>query len=383
MPATRNLLIASLALLAGSATAQTQFAWVGTYNPNGEGVYRFQVDAKTGALSNKTLVSELPNAAQLTASKDGKTLYVASEVEKGVIAALHVGDDGSLKALNQMSSSGAGPVYLSLTPNGRHLLVANYISGSVAVLPVKEDGSLGEATDTQQDSGPAGAAKPEAAVEGSFAASDHNGPHAHMIEADPSGKFVFTTDLGLDRIYQYRFDDATGKLTPNDPPFIDASSKGAGPRHFVFTPKGDGLWLINEEASTLTHYQLDVNKGTLTEGESISSLPKGYKGTNFAAGLVLSLDGKQLYVANRLHNSIGHFSVTANGKLTHQDDIWTRGDYPRGVTLGNNGKYLYVMNQRSDNITRFSVAPESGKLTFVEDYSAAGSPSQMILTPAK
>ncbi len=383
MPATRNLLIASLALLAGSATAQTQFAWVGTYNPNGEGVYRFQVDAKTGALSNKTLVSELPNAAQLTASKDGKTLYVASEVEKGVIAALRVGDDGSLKALNQISSSGAGPVYLSLTPNGRHLLVANYISGSVAVLPVKEDGSLGEATDTQQDSGPAGAAKPEAAVEGSFAASDHNGPHAHMIEADPSGKFVFTTDLGLDRIYQYRFDDATGKLTPNDPPFIDASSKGAGPRHFVFTPKGDGLWLINEEASTLTHYQLDVNKGTLTEGESISSLPKGYKGTNFAAGLVLSLDGKQLYVANRLHNSIGHFSVTANGKLTHQDDIWTRGDYPRGVTLGNNGKYLYVMNQRSDNITRFSVAPESGKLTFVEDYSAAGSPSQMILTPAK
>lgn len=383
MPATRNLLIASLALLAGSATAQTQFAWVGTYNPNGEGVYRFQVDAKTGALSNKTLVSELPNAAQLTASKDGKTLYVASEVEKGVIAALRVGDDGSLKALNQISSSGAGPVYLSLTPNGRHLLVANYISGSVAVLPVKEDGSLGEATDTQQDSGPAGAAKPEAAVEGSFAASDHNGPHAHMIEADPSGKFVFTTDLGLDRIYQYRFDDATGKLTPNDPPFIDASSKGAGPRHFVFTPKGDGLWLINEEASTLTHYQLDVNKGTLTEGESISSLPKGYKGTNFAAGLVLSLDGKQLYVVNRLHNSIGHFSVTANGKLTHQDDIWTRGDYPRGVTLGHNGKYLYVMNQRSDNITRFSVAPESGKLTFVEDYSAAGSPSQMILTPAK
>lgn len=383
MPATRNLLIASLALLAGSATAQTQFAWVGTYNPNGEGVYRFQVDTKTGALSNKTLVSELPNAAQLTASKDGKTLYVASEVEKGVVAALRVGDDGSLKELNQVSSGGAGPVYLSLTPNGHHLLVANYISGSVAVLPVKEDGSLGEATDTQQDSGPAGAAKPEAAVEGSFAASDHNGPHAHMIAADPSGKFVFTTDLGLDRIYQYHFDDATGKLTPNDPPFINASSKGAGPRHFVFTPKGDGLWLINEEASTLTHYQLDASKGTLTEGESISSLPKSFKGTNFAAGLVLSQDGKQLYIANRLHNSIGHFSVAANGKLTHQDDVWTRGDYPRSVTLGNNGKYLYVMNQRSDNITRFSVAPESGKLTFVEDYSAAGSPSQMILTPAK
>lgn len=363
--------------------ATTQFAWVGTYNPNGEGVYRFQVDAKTGALSNKTLVSELPDAAQLTASKDGKTLYVASEVEKGIVAALRVAGDGSLQELNQVSSGGAGPVYLTLTPNERYLLVANYTSGSVAVLPVKQDGSLGEATDIQQDSGPVGAAKPEAAAEGSFAKSGHSSAHAHMIAADPSGTFVFTTDLGLDRIYQYRFDDAAGKLTPNDPPFIDASSKGAGPRHFVFTPKGDGLWLINEEASTLTHYQLDASKGTLTGGESISSLPKGFKGTNFASDLVQSLDGKQLYVANRLHNSIGHFSVTANGKVTHQEHIWTRGDYPRTLTLDHQGKFLYVMNQRSDNITRFSVARESGKLTFVEGYSAAGSPSQMILTPAK
>ncbi len=382
MPATRNLLIASLAMVAGTAAAQ-QFAWVSTYNPNGEGVYRFQVDTKTGALSNKTLVNELPNAAQLTAAKDGKTLYVASEAEKGVIAALRVGEDGNLTELNQVSSGGAGPVYLSLTPDGRYLLVANYISGSIAVLPVKEDGSLSEASDTRQDEGQPGAAKPEAAVEGSFAISDHNGPHAHMIGADPSGKFVFSTDLGLDRIYQYRFDNKTGKLTPNDPPFIAASSKGAGPRHFVFTPAGDGLWLINEESSTLTYYQLDTAKGTLTAGKTVSALPKGYKGTSFAAGLVLSHDGKQLYVANRLHNSIAHFTVSANGTLTHQDDIWTRGDYPRTLTLDNNGRYLYAMNQRSDNITRFSVAPQDGKLTFIEDYVAAGSPSQLIFTPAK
>lgn len=361
---------------------QTQFAWVGTYNPNGEGIYRFHVDAETGALTCKTLVSELPNAAQLTASKEGKTLYVASETDNGVIAALRVGDDGNLTELNQVSSGGAGAVYLTLTPDERHLLVANYGSGSVAVLPVKGDGNLGQATDIQQDAGPAGAKKPEAAVEGSFAASGHSGPHAHMIAADPSGKFVFTTDLGLDRIYQYRFDDTCGKLTPNDPPYIDASSKGAGPRHFVFTPKGDGLWLINEESSTLTHYQLDVAKGTLTKGESISSLPKGFKGTSFASGLVLSKDGKQLYVANRLHNSIGHFSVAANGRLELVEHVWTRGDYPRTLTLGHNEKYLYVMNQRSDNIARFSVAQPTGKLNFVEDYIAVGSPSQMVLTGA-
>ncbi|MGB7803599.1 lactonase family protein [Buttiauxella sp.] len=365
-----------------SAT-RPQYAWIGTYHPNGAGVYRFLVDAENGALSDKTLVCESANAAQLTATKDGKTLYVASEVEKGLVAALRVGDDGSLKQLNQLSSGGAGPVYLALTPDERHLLVANYTSGSVAVLPVHDDGSLAEAIDIQQDSGPAGAKKPEAAVEGSFAVSGHSGPHAHMISTDPSGKFVFTTDPGLDRIYQYRFDIESGKLTPNDPPFIAASSKGAGPRHFVFTPKGDGLWLINEEASTLTHYQFDASKGTLTEGDSVSTLPEGFKGTSFAAGLVLSEDGKQLYVANRLRNSIGHFTVTAMGKLTHQDDIWTRGDYPRTLTLDHTGKYLYVMNQRSDNITRFSVERASGKLTFVEEYCAVGSPSQMILTPAK
>lgn len=377
---THHLLAASLSLLATAAVAQPQYAWVGTYNPNGEGLYRFIVDPQTGALDQKTLVSKLPNAAQLIVSHDGKTLYLASEVEQGVVQALRIGDNGELSALNQVASGGAGPVYLSLTPNGRHLLVANYVSGTIAVLPVKSDGRLGEATDTHQDQGEAGAAKPDAAVEGSFAISDHNGPHAHMIAADPSGKFVFSTDLGLDRIYQYRFDDRSGKLTPNDPPFINASSKGAGPRHFVFTPKGDGLWLINEEASTLTHYSLNSESGTLKEGKTISALPKGYKGTSFAAGLVLSHDGKQLYVANRLHNSIAHFTVTADGTLTHQDDVWTRGDYPRTLTLDNQGRWLYVMNQRSDNITRFRVEPD-GKLRFEPDYTPVGSPSQMVISP--
>ena len=294
--------------------------------------------------------------------------------------AWRIGSNGELRELNQVASGGAGPVYLSLTPDGRHLLVANYVSGSIAVLPVKEDGNLGEAVDVHQDQGPAGAERPAAAVEGSFAISDHNGPHAHMIAADPSGKFVYSTDLGLDRIYQYRLDNATGKLTPNDPPFIAASSPGAGPRHFVFTPQGDGLWLINEEASTLTFYHLDKQSGLLRERKTVSALPEAYKGTSFAAGLVLSRDGKQLYVANRLHNSIGHFTLLADGSLRHQDDIWTRGDYPRTLTLDSQGQWLYVMNQRSDNITRFRVAPKDGRLTFSPDYTPVGSPSQMVIS---
>ncbi|EHT08559.1 lactonase family protein [Klebsiella pasteurii] len=380
MPTARHLLVASLSLLAASAAAQTQYAWVGTYNPNGEGLYRFTIDSQTGALRDKALVAKLPNLAQLTVSADGKTLYAASEVDKGVVQAWRIGSNGELSELNQVASGGAGPVYLSLTPDGRHLLVANYVSGSIAVLPVNEEGNLGEAVDIHQDQGPAGAERPAAAVEGSFAISDHNGPHAHMIAADPSGKFVYSTDLGLDRIYQYRLDNASGKLTPNDPPFIDASSPGAGPRHFVFTPQGDGLWLINEEASTLTFYHLDKQTGLLRAGKTISALPKEYKGTSFAAGLVLSRDGKQLYVANRLHNSIAHFTVLADGSLSHQEDIWTRGDYPRTLTLDSQGQWLYVMNQRSDNITRFRVAPKDGRLTFSPDYTPVGAPSQMVIS---
>lgn len=380
MPTARHLLVASLSLLAASVAAQTQYAWVGTYNPNGEGLYRFTIDSQTGALSDKVLVSQLPNLSQLTVSADGKTLYAASEVEKGVVQAWRIGSNGELSELNQVASGGAGPVYLSLTPDGRHLLVANYVSGSIAVLPVQDGGHLGEAVDVHQDQGPAGAERPAAAVEGSFAISDHNGPHAHMISADPSGQYVYSTDLGLDRIYQYRLDNASGKLTPNDPPFIAASSPGAGPRHFVFTPQGDGLWLINEEASTLTFYHLDKQSGLLREGKTLSALPKEYKGTSFAAGLVLSRDGKQLYVANRLHNSIAHFTVLADGSLRHQDDIWARGDYPRTLTLDKQGQWLYVMNQRSDNITRFSVAPKDGRLTFSPDYTPVGAPSQMVIS---
>ncbi|WP_158781292.1 lactonase family protein [Pantoea sp. BAV 3049] len=371
----------SLALMAAAPlTAQAQYAYVGTYNPNGEGLYRFQVDPADGALSGKTLVSTLPNPAQLTVDAHGKTLYVASESEKGEVVAYAIAEDGSLKMLNQVSTHGAGPVYLSLTPDGKFLLVANYVSGSKAVLPVMADGHLGEASDTQQDQGPAGAAKPAAAVEGSFAVSDHNGPHAHMIATDPSGKFVFSTDLGLDRIYQYRL-SSDGKLEANKPAWIAASSAGAGPRHFVFHPNGKSLYLINEEASTLTHYLFNAHTGTLTEAATVSSLPAGYKGTSFAAGLVIDKAGKNIYVANRLHNSIAHFAIESNGTLSHKDDVWTRGDYTRTLTLSPDGKTLYAMNQRSDNITRFSVDAASGALSFTDDYTAVGAPSQLVLTP--
>ena len=323
-------------LIAGFAAgmplmALASYAYVGTYNPNGKGVYRFTINAE-GALTGKTLVSQLPNQAQMVSSADGKYLYIGSETEKGSVTAYKVGADGNLTQLNQADTRGAGPVYLSLTPDNRHLMVANYVSGSISVFNVQPDGRLGDLTDHHQDSGPAGAAYPAGASEGSFAISDHNGPHAHMVASDPHSRFVYSTDLGLDRIYQYRL-NKNGTLTPAIPAWINASSEGAGPRHFVFNQDGKTLWLVNEEASTLTHYAIDQHTGALKERATVSTLPGGYKGTSFAAGLVIDHAGKNIYVANRLHNSIAHFMINSDGTLTYKDDVWTRGDYTRTLAL--------------------------------------------------
>nr|WP_228723031.1 lactonase family protein [Limnobaculum xujianqingii] len=369
-------------------TPSDTMAYVATYNPNGEGIYLMKVD-KDGSLKKDKLVSNIPNAAQIVLDNDSKHLYVASEVanynggKHGSLTAYAVNSqDGSLKKLNEVDSQGAGPVYISIHPNGKFLLVANYISGSIASFPINKDGSLGRPASVKQSSGEPGASKPAAAVEGSFAFSDHDGPHAHMIGSDPDGKFVYSTDLGLDRIYQWRIDSSNGVLSANNPPFIAASSAGAGPRHFVFHPTNKHVYLINEESSTLTTYLFDMESGKLMEQQTISSLPEGYKGTSFASGLVLSQDGHHLYVANRLHNSISHFNINENGSLTLANNIWTHGDYTRTVVISPDGHSLYAMNQRSDNITTFSIDPTNGKLTFTNRFTPVGSPSQMLfITP--
>ena len=377
----------SMPLYAENATppAPAPFAYVGTYNPNGEGVYLFRVDQQSGALQRVKLVSQLPNAAQLAMDATGKTLYVASEVanykdsKHGAVAAYAVDrTDGSLTLLSQQDSQGASPVHVSPALQGKYLFTANYGSGSVAVFPLGADGSLQAAVTTQQSTGPAGARQPEAAVEGSFAVSGHDGPHAHMIASDPSGRFAFSTDLGLDRIYQWRFDPANGSLQPNTPAFINASSAGAGPRHFVFHPNGRYVYLINEEASTLTLYHLNQADGSLQEKQTVSTLPKNFKGTSFASGLVISDDGRFVYAANRLHNSIAQFAVSAEGKLEWLGETWTRGDYPRTIAIEPQGRFMYALNQRSDNITQFAIDKASGKLEFIDRYTAVGSPSQMV-----
>ena len=254
------------------------------------------------------------------------------------------------------------------------MLVANYFGGSVAVLPMLPDGRLGDATDIKNDAGKIGPTKATNAPPGSFAFSGHDRTHAHMIQADASGRFVLHVDLGLDKIFVWKFDEQKGVLTPNDPPAVSLPP-GDGPRHFHFHPNGRWFYSIQEEGSTIVLFDYDAATGRLTPRQTISTLPPGFAGSNFCSEILVSADGRFVYAGNRLHDSIGIFSVGPNGELTFVGEEWTRGDYPRSFNFDPTGQFLYCCNQRGDNIAVFQVNRKTGGLKFTGHYAPVGNPS--------
>ncbi len=351
---------------------------------NGRGIHIFDVDRKSGAMTLKS-IHEMGISPSALVLNDARThLYSANETERigdneaGSVSAFAIDpSDGSLKMLNSVSSGGKGPAHLSLHPSGKFVLVANYFGGSVAVLPIRPDGSLGEASDVKQDEGEVGPTQATNAPPGSFAFSGHDQVHAHMIESDPSGRFVLHVDLGLDKIFVWKFDAQAGKLTATDPASVSLPP-GDGPRHFAFHPNGDWLYSLQEEGSTVVLFDYDGDSGRLTERQTISSLPPGYAGSNFCSGILVSDDGRFVYVGNRLHDSIGIFSVGEKGKLTFVGEEWTRGDYPRSFEFDPTGNFFYTCNQRADNIAVFRVDKQAGTLTFTGQYTPVGNPSCIV-----
>jgi 6-phosphogluconolactonase (cycloisomerase 2 family) len=282
-----------------------------------------------------------------------------------------------LTLLNTVSSEGSGPAHMSIHPSGKYAFVANYEGGTSAVLPIRPNGELGPATDVRRHEGKVGPAQALSAPSGSFAISGHERPHAHMIQSDASGRFVFTADLGLDQILVWIFDDARGTLAPNDPASVSVPP-GDGPRHFVFHPNGRWFYSVQEEASTLITFDYDAARGTLIAKQTVSTLPKGFAGTSFTSEVMLSPDARFLYTANRLHDTIGWFSIATDGRLTLAGEEWTRGDYPRSFNFDPSGRFLYSCNQRSDAIACFRINEKTGALTFTEQYTPVGTPSHIV-----
>jgi 6-phosphogluconolactonase len=413
-PARRQFLQGSLALAAAASLAVARrpllaaqpavgrgplMAYVGTFSSplkdvlptqvdlppgNGRGIHLFQVDRDSGAMQAAGVVELGTSPSCLAVNAAGDRLYSANETDRvgeerwGTVSTFAIDrTDGSLKLMGSVPSGGAGPTYVSLHPSGKYLFVANYFGGSVAVLPVGADGVLGEATDIQQDAGTIGPARAVHAPSGSFAFSGHDRTHAHMIEADPSGRYVWHVDLGLDQLFSWRFDAERGKLAANDPPGV-ALPPGDGPRHFHFHPNGRWMYSVQEEGSTVVLFEYDAERGRLAPRQTVSTLPPGYAGSNFCSEILVSRDGRFVYVGNRLHDSIGIFAVGNRGELSYVGEEWTRGNYPRSFTFDPSGSFLYCCNQRADHVTVFRVDKETGQLAFTGQYVPVGNPSHVV-----
>lgn len=397
------LAAAATAPLAAAARPQPAdaplFAYVGTFSSplrdvlptqvdlppgNGRGVHVFRVNRATGALTPAGVHEMGTSPSHLAVNAAGTRMYSANETDRqgdrreGTVTAFAIDRaDGKLTPLNTVRSGGAGPTYVSLHPSGRFVLVANYFGGSVAVLPVQADGRLGDASDVKVDDGKVGPTRAPNAPPGSFAFSGHDRTHAHQIMADPAGRFVLHVDLGLDTIYVWKFDAEKGVLTANDPPRVTLPP-GDGPRHFHFHPNGRWFYSVQEEGSTVALFDYDPAAGRLTARQTISTLPPGYAGSNFCSEILVSADGKFVYVGNRLHDSIGIFAVGATGTLTYVGEEWTRGNYPRSFAFDPTGRFLYCCNQRADHVTVFRVDRATGGLAFTGQYTPVGNPSCVV-----
>ena len=357
--------------LSGAAkTSREYIVYFGTYTGKGsQGIYACRFRPSTGKLTPIELAAETVNPSFLAADPAQRYLFAANEIgdyqhsRSGSVSSFAIDrHSGKLQPLNTVSSRGADPCHLAVDKNGRHVLVANYTGGSVAVLPVKADGMLGEASDFKQHLG--SSVNPERQHE----------PHAHNVVLTPDNRFAVVSDLGLDKLLVYRFDMGLGKLTPNDPPF-GRVKPGSGPRHFALHPNGRWAYVINEMGNTITAFNWDGEKGSLHEIQTISTLPKDFKGENTTAELVIHPSGRYLYGSNRGHDSIAVYAIDpGKGLLTLLEDVPTLGKEPRNFALDPSGAYLFAANQNSNTVVVFRVNPGTGRLTPTGEKAEVVSP---------
>ncbi|PYV09963.1 MAG: 6-phosphogluconolactonase [Acidobacteria bacterium] len=344
----------------GSEKAESQvLIYVGTYTiTKSKGIYAYRFDAATGRLTSVGLVANTTNPSFLAVHPSRRFLYAANEIanyesgKSGGVSAFAIDrESGILTFLNEVSSRGADPCYVSLDKTGKFVLVANYSGGSIAVFPVLEDGRMGEASAFVQHTG------------SSVNPKRQEGPHAHSIDTSPDNRFLLAADLGLDRLLVYRFDPFKGLLEPNDPAFAKINP-GAGPRHFAFHPGGRFVYAVNEMGSSISAFSYDAARGSLRELQTISMLPKDFASQSDAAEIEVHPGGKFLYGSNRGHDSIAVFAIEAGkGTLTPVEYVSTQGKTPRNFAIDPTGSYMVVANQDSDNLVVFRIDAKTGRLT--------------------
>ena len=355
-----------MALLAVAATAAPKhyLVYFGTYTgEKSKGIYVSHFDAASGKLGPLSVAAELVNPSFVAPHPNGRFLYAVSEERGGSVSAFSIDPKtGTLTFLNRVPSRGNGPCYARVDNTGKAVLVANYGSGSFAVLPLEADGKLREASAFIQDEGKS--ANP----------TRQERPHAHSLNPSPDNRFAVGADLGLDKLFVFKFDAVQGTLTPNDPPSWQVKA-GSGPRHFAFHPKGKFAYVTNEMASTVDALAWDATKGELRGLQTISTLPADFKGETTTAEIQVHPSGKFLYDSNRGADSIAVFAIDQRkGTLKAVDNTPTQGKVPRNFGIDPTGSFLIAANQKSDNIVVFRINKATGRLTPTGQVLEVGSP---------
>ncbi len=360
-------------------TMSNYFVYIGTYTgPKSQGIYVFKFSALTGDLTPIGLAAESENPAFLAIHPNHHYLYAVNEIssfegrKSGSVSAFSIDRaTGKLTLLNVVPSGDPGPCHLVVDHTGKYVLVANYGVGNVAAFPILNDGRLGKASAFLPHTGHSVDPKRQEA------------PHAHSIYVSPDNRFVVSADLGTDQVYVYRFDAIKGTLTPNQPPSA-AVPPGTGPRHFAFNPNGKFAYVIEEMGSSLTAFSYDAQGGVLHSLETLSTVPKDYKGYNDCAELYIHPSGKFLYGSNRGHNSITVFALDpVKGTPRPIQYASTEGKTPRSFGIDPSGSYLIAANQESDSLVVFRIDPSTGRLTPTGQKANEAAPICVMFEPVE
>ncbi len=320
-------------------------------------------DPDAGVLTKPEFLLEAKEPAFFVLSLDGRRLYTCNSGTPGGLSAYAVEPHtGRLTLLNRVLAGGGDTSFITLDHTGRFALVANYDGGSVAAFALRSDGSIGDWTAFDQHTGR------------SVSPQRQTHAYAHAIVLDPSNCFALVPDLGNDRLYVYRFDEETGTLTPNDPPFA-AIGPGSGPRHVRFHPNGRWVYLINEIASTIIGFTWDSSRGMLSRFQTVSTLPADFRGVSMCAELEIHPNGKFLYGSNRGHDSLAVFAIDpGTGRLSLVEHVPSGGRKPRNFAIDPSARWIVVTNEDSNNAVVFRVDASTGRLTSTGDPISVPSP---------
>ena len=321
--------------------------YVGTYT---EDIHLVRMDRASGELRRVGSVNAGPRPSFLAIHPTKRWLYAVNELDSnGAVSAFAIErGTGRLTTLNAQPSQGGAPCYVSVDSSGRALLVANYVGGNVALLPIDANGTLAAPASVVQHTGKGPNVERQEA------------PHAHCIIPDPSNRFALAADLGADRVFVYRLDLEGKALHPLGEAVMRS---GAGPRHIAFHPTLPLVLAADELSSTVSTLRFDPAGGALSLLGTVSTVPPPRTGTNYPADIHVDRAGRTVYVSNRGHNSIAVFAVTNEGALALEQTVSTEGDWPRNFTLDPTERWLLVANQRSDSVVVFARDPANGRLT--------------------